>query len=97
MFWMRTAVSLLLAVLYLLLIGGTTVGTPDFSGSPSYFDDDDDDFLSALLTEQAPILPAHPVAPLPVLAALAAALLLSPSARSLLAPIRSRLHAPPLP
>lgn len=70
----RCAVGPLLVVFYLILIAGATIGAPDSSWSPSYFDDDGDDFLSVLLTDQAPILLAHAVALLPVLAALATAL-----------------------
>lgn len=88
--------SLLVVGLYLSLVGGAIFATPDFSWSPSYFDDDDNDFLSVLLTDQAPVLPAPAVALLPFLAALATAVLLIASARSLLARSLSRLRAPPL-
>jgi hypothetical protein len=85
----------LLLGFYLALAGNAAFSTPDFSWSPSYFDDDDDDFLP-LLTERMPVLIVAVVPVLAIMDALTTAVLLRPSTHPLLAPPRSRLRAPPL-
>ena len=92
----RRVVGLLLIAFYLVLAVGATFTLADFSWTPSYFDDDDDDFLQNLLSDHTPMLSVPPVVWFLVLGAFAAIICLRTSARSLLAPFRSRLRAPPL-
>ncbi len=92
----RDVVGWLLVALVLVIVGGATYGTPDLSWSSSFFDDDDLDYVFLLLTDHGAALPVPLVALLPFIAALAAVILLKPSAYSLLTPAASRLRAPPL-
>ncbi len=92
----RRVVGLLLVAFYLVLAVGATFTLADFSWTPSYFDDDDDDFLQNLLSDHTPMLSVPPVVWFLVLGAFAAIICLRTSARSLVAPFRSRLRAPPL-
>jgi hypothetical protein len=96
MFPSRTVVAFLLVAFYLVLAVGATFVLADFSWAPSYFDDDDDDFFQNLLSDHAPMQSVPPVVWFLVLGAFAAIVCLRTSARSLVAPSRSRLRAPPL-
>lgn len=92
----RRVVGLLLVAFCLVLVVGVAFSLADFSWAPSYFDDDDDDFLQNLLFDHAPMLSVPPVVWFLLLGACATIVCLRTSARSLAAPSRSRLRAPPL-
>lgn len=92
----RAIGTIFLAVLFLVLLGGTTHAFADSGWSLSYYDDDDDDdVLSVLESDHAPVLAVPSITAGPMLQALLKVVRFSTSALGLVALASVRLRAPP--
>ena len=91
----RAFLNGLLAVLYLTLVGAVDFSEPDFSWTPSYFDDDDYDLLP-LVTKRVPIVTVEILTLTPVLMTSVAVIPPRPSLRPFVLAGAPRLRGPPL-
>ena len=92
----RAGLPLLLLIGLLATFGSATFGLPDAAFAPSYFDAQDGDGAQWAALEGIPALLLAVSAAVMPPSVLAAAPLLTASARSLASPRAARLRAPPL-
>lgn len=95
--WPRRALVVVgLVLLHLVLAATVTLEAADVAWVPSYFDGDDGDAGPLPLSERLPALAAAAGGVLPLLAALAMAVMPPPAGPRRVAPARVRFRAPPL-